>query len=376
MEAGLTMLARVLVLVLKELRTLLKDRRNRAVLLVPPILQTILFGYGANYDLEQIPVAIYDEDTSAVSRDLVAAFTGSPHFHNVVSITRDAEIAPLIDSSRVLAVIHISRTFTRDLLTGDSGHIQMILDGRNSNTASLTQRYAVDVIDGFFQDWEGHRQIVTPRFHVADRAWFNDNLRTRWYIIPAMLGLLTLVIVVLVTALSISRERELGTFEQILFTPLTALELFLGKLLPAVGIGFFEASVMLMVAVFWFHIPFRGSLIGLYIGIGLLTACGAGIGLMISSLSTTLQQSVISGFFFIIPAILLSGFVTPLANMTPALQWLAKGNPLTQFISLSRDAFLEGAGLGALSSQLAWLFAIALVLLPTAVIVFERRLYR
>jgi ABC-2 type transport system permease protein len=370
------MIGRILALVLKELRTLLKDPRNRAVLLVPPILQTILFGYGANFDLERIPIAIYDEDRSAVSRDLVAAFAGSPHFQYEGSVARDAEIGTLIDSARVLAVVHISRTFTRDLLTGDSGHIQMILDGRNSNTASLTQRYAVDTIDGFFQDWQKKHDLVTPRFLVADRAWFNANLQTRWYIVPAMLGLLTLVIVVLVTALSISRERELGTFEQILFTPLTPFELFLGKLLPAITIGVFEASVMLTVALFWFHIPFRGSLLALYAGIALLTACAAGIGLTISSLSATLQQSVVSAFFFIIPAILLSGFVTPLANMAPALRWLALGNPLGHFISLSRMVFLEGAGFRSLGGQFLGLAIIAITLLAMAMFVFDRKLYR
>ncbi len=370
------MLGRILAFVLKELRTLLKDPRNRAVLLVPPILQTILFGYGANFDLERIPIAIYDEDRSAVTRDLVAAFTGSPHFQFKGNVMRDAEIEPLIEAGRVLAVVHIARSFTRDLLGDDSGHIQMIMDGRNSNTASLTQRYAVDTIDSFFQAWQKKHVLVTPRFLVANRAWFNPNLQTRWYIVPAMLGLLTLVIVVLITALSVSRERELGTLEQIIFTPFTPLELFLGKLLPAIVLGFFEASVMLAVAVFWFHIPFRGSLLALYAGIALLTACGAGVGLTISSLAATLQQSVVSAFFFIIPAILLSGFVTPLANMAPALRWLAAINPLGHFINISRRVFLEGAGFQSLGGPFLGLALLASALLLTALITFRRHIYR
>jgi ABC-2 type transport system permease protein len=370
------MLARIFAFVFKELRTLLKEPRNRAVLLVPPILQTILFGYGANFDLERIPIAIYNEDRSAVTRDLVAAFTGSPHFEFKGNVMRDAEIAPLIESARVLAVVHISRAFTRDLLADDSGHIQLIMDGRNSNTASLTQRYAVDTIDSFFQAWQKKHTLVTPRFLVANRAWFNPNLQTRWYIVPAMLGLLTLVIVTLITALSVSREREQGTLEQIIFTPFTPFELFMGKLVPAVLIGFFEATIMLCVALFWFHIPFRGSLPALYAGITLLTACGAGIGLTISSLAATLQQRVISAFFFIIPAILLSGFVTPLANMAPALKWLAEVNPLSHFISLSRMVFLEGAGFFALGGPFLGLAILAMGLLVTALVTFSRQIYR
>lgn len=370
------MLRRILALVLKEFLTLLREPRNRAVLLVPPILQTIVFGYGANFDLERIPVAVYDEDRTAVTREFASYFHGSPHFRDVGAVTNNREIAPLIERGRVLAVLHIPRNFSRDLITDETARIQMILDGRNSNTASLVQRYTVDTIDRFFRTWQASRNMATPRFRADARSWYNPNLHTRWYIIPAMLGLLTLVIVVLTTALSVSREREQGTLEQIAFTPFRPRELLLGKLIPGVVIGFFEATLMLGVALLWFRIPFRGSPAALYAGVALLVLCAAGIGLIISSLASTMQQSVIGAFFFVIPAILLSGFVTPVANMAPFVRSISAANPLTHFISLSRSVFLEGAGIPDVLHQLTALAAMAVLLTAGAVWAFKNGIHR
>ena len=361
----------ILLLFLKEMRILLKDKRSRMVLIVPPIIQTIVFGYGANFDLEHIPIAIFDEDHSATSRQLVSHFVGSKHFQHVYTLLSDGPLRSIMDNRSVLAVLHVGRDFERELSRGGAGRIQLIMDGRNSNTASVTLRYTVDVVDNFFNIWEKDHHSVTPRFHVEIRSWFNENLKTRWYIVPGLLGLLTLVICVLISAMSISREKEQSTLEHLLITRLDMHEIFISKAAPAVIIGVIEATLMLAIGILWFAMPFRGEFATLYFAICLLVFSGSGIGLCLSRVAANLQQSVIYAFLFIIPAILLSGFVTPTANMETPIQWLSFFNPLRHFIAISRSVFLEGASVRDLWAEFSALAAVSLASMLAAWLAFR-----
>lgn len=333
---------RIVALAIKELLAVLKDKRSRIVLVVPPILQLLVFGYAATFDLNDIPVAIYNEDRGATSRELVARVLGSPHFHLYQVIDHDEQITPLIDDKAVLIVLHFEPQFSAKLAQGRTAQVQVIIDGRNSNTALLVQSYLRNIISDFNLDWARRTGQPTPPATLYVRAWFNSNMASRWFIVPGIIGLLTLVITTIVTALSVAREREAGTFDQLLVTPLRPVEILIGKSFPGVLIGSIEGSFILFMAVYWFDVPLRGSLGALYIGMFLFILSAVGIGLMISSLAVTQQQGMLGAFLFLVPAVILSGFATPIANMPEVVQWLTYINPLRYFLIILRGVFLEG----------------------------------
>jgi ABC-2 type transport system permease protein len=366
---------RIQALVQKELLALLKDKRSRMVVLVPPLIQLLVFGYAATFDLNRIPLAVYDEDQSPASRDLIARFEGSPNFQQVAVIAHDAQIAPLVDARKVLLVLHVSRQFSRELLGGRAGPVQVIIDGRNSNTAAILLSYVNTIIATFNADWRQQTGAVATPSYLETRAWFNPNLVSRWFIVPGIVGLLTLVVTTLVTALSVAREREQGTFDQLLVTPFRPVEILLGKALPGFIIGFFEATVIILVAVFWFQVPLRGSVLTLYAGVFFFLLSTVGMGLMISSLSVTQQQGLLGAFLFIVPSIILSGFATPIANMPHWVQQCTLINPLRYFLIILRGVFLEGTPVHLLISQFWPMAIIGLLNLTLAGFLFRHRLY-
>ena len=333
---------RIVALAIKELLAVLKDKRSRIVLIAPPILQLLIFGYAATFDLNDIPVAVYNEDRGASSRELLARVLGSPHFHLTEIINHEEQIAPLIDDKVVLIVLHFEPQFSAKLAQGRTAQLQLIIDGRNSNTALLVQGYLRNIVSDFNLDWASRNGKPSPPAELFVRAWFNSNMASRWFIVPGIIGLLTLVITTIVTALSVAREREAGTFDQLLVTPLRPVEILLGKSFPGMLIGTVEGSFILLMAVYWFEIPLRGSLGALYIGMFLFILSAVGIGLMISSLAVTQQQGMLGAFLFLVPAVILSGFATPIANMPEVVQWLTYLNPLRYFLIILRGVFLEG----------------------------------
>lgn len=365
--------SRTIALVVKELLVLLKDPKSRAVIFVPPLLQLLVFSYAATFDLNQIPYALYLEDDGAPARELAAAFAGSPHFLLVAHVAAEREIAPLLDSRRALAVVRTSPTFSRDLLRGGSGAIQVIVDGRNSNTALIALGYARSIVAELNRGWSARFARPSLRAHLETRAWYNPNLESRWFIVPGIVGLLTLVVTMLVTALSVAREREQGTFDQLLVTPLGPAELLAGKALPGFLIGLVEASVIIAVASLWFEVPLRGSLTALYAGLALFLMSAVGVGLMISSLAVTQQQGLFGAFLFLVPAVILSGFATPIANMPTVLQALTMLNPLRHFEVVLRRVFLEGVTFPAVVPQLVPMALIAAATLIAAAWLFRRR---
>jgi ABC-2 type transport system permease protein len=316
-----------------------------------------------------------NEDQGLLSRDLVARLQGSPTFFQKVRITHQEQIAPLINEKKVLLVLHIGQQFTRDLISGRPTSVQVIVDGRNSNTAMLALNYLNAIFNSFNDEWYRHSGKPGVPARLEIRAWFNPNLESRWFLIPGIVGLLTLVVTILVTALSVAREREQGTFDQLLVTPLRPTEILIGKALPGLIIGVFEATLTIVIAVLWFKVPLLGSLGTLYSGVILFVASAIGVGLMISSLSVTLQQGLLGAFLFLVPAIILSGFSTPITNMPPLVQHITLINPLRYFMTILRGVFLEGATLPLLINQLWPMALIGIVTLTFAGLLFRRRMH-
>lgn len=368
------MAARILALAVKELLALLKDRQSRFVVIVPPLIQLLVFGYAASYDLENVRYAVYDRDGGAAARALLARFEGSPTFRLERRIARQQEIAALIDARRVLLVLQLGPRFTAALAAGRPAPLQVLLDGRNSNTAQVALDYVTRILNDFNRDWAAAHQQRGPPVRLVTRAWYNPNLESRWFFVSGLVGILTLVVTMMVTAMSVAREREQGTFDQLLVTPLRPVEILIGKAAPGLLIGLLQASLVVLVAVLWFGVPLVGSLSVLYAGIGLFLLAAVGIGLMISSLALTLQQALLGAFLFMVPAVILSGFATPIANMPEPVQWLTLADPLRYYLIILRSVFLEGAGFGLLGHQMWPLAVIAALTLASAGWLFRHRM--
>ena len=360
---------------IKEFLALLKDKKGRMVFIGPPIIQLIVFGYAATFDLNQVPYAVFNEDSGAAARQFLQRVEGSPAFSLTGYLQSDRQIAPLIDTKKVLLVLHIGPRFTEELLLHRTAPLQVIIDGRNSNTAMLVAGYMRTILTRFNRDWaETHGYSPSPaKLHI--RAWFNPNLQSRWFIVPGIVGLLTLVVTVMVTALSVAREREAGTFDQLLVTPLRPVEILIGKALPGIVIGFLEANLIILIAVLWFHVPLRGSLLALYIGLFLFLLSVIGVGLMISSIAVTQQQGLLGGFLFLVPSIILSGFATPIANMPETVQVLTLINPMRYFLVILRSVFLEGGSATLLWPEYWPMAIIGLFNLALAAWLFRHRMY-
>jgi ABC-2 type transport system permease protein len=366
---------RILALVRKEFLTLLKDPRSRMVLVVPPLIQLLVFGYAATFDLKQVPYAVYDEDHGREARELLARFRGATGFRQVAQLHSEREIAPLVDRREALVVIHLGPRFSADLLAGRPAPLQVIVDGRNSNTAMIALNYVRSVVNRFNDDWTSSRGLRGPPARLEMRAWFNPNLESRWFFIPGIIGMLTLVVTMLVTALTVAREREQGTFDQLLVTPLRPGEILVGKTVPGFVIGIVQATLILLVAVFWFEVPFLGSLPAFYAGLALFLLSGVGAGLLISALSATQQQGLLGAFLFMVPAVILSGFATPIANMPQAVQMITLIDPLRYFLVILRKVFLEGAGFALLADQFWPMAVIGAATLVLAGWLFRHRMY-
>ncbi len=369
------MLRQVCALMKKELLALLKSRQSRMVLIGPPLLQLIVFSYAATFDLHQAPYAVYDQDRSAASRRLLAGFEASTAFGKCHLVQSEPEIQRLIDNRRALMVVRVHPRFQEDLLANRPGRLQVIVDGRNSNTALIVRSYVQNISNRFSQDWAREHGLADPPARLNVRTWYNPNLESQWFIVPGIVGLLTLVVTLVVTALSVAREREAGTFDQLLVTPLRPLDILLGKALPGMLIGLVEGSFIILVAVLWFGIPLHGSLAALYLGLFLFLLSAIGLGLMVSSFSATQQQGLLGAFLLLVPSVVLSGFATPIDNMPGIVQQFTMLNPLRHFLIILRGVFLKGLTVDLLWPQYWPMALIGLTALVLAGVLFRRRIY-
>jgi ABC-2 type transport system permease protein len=367
-------LFRIAALTRKELLAVLKDPRGRFTLFVPPIMQCLIYGYAATYDLNDVPYAVLNRDRGAASLALLGELDGSGVFRRVADLQRQEDVARYIDLRRALVVLQIDHDFERRLNSGLPAQVQVIADGRNSNTAGTAIRYVATIVDSFNAQWRSARDESGMSIATNTRAWYNPNLETRWNMIPSLVGTLTMIQTLLLTAMSVAREREQGTFDQLLVTPFRPVEIMAGKAAPSVLIGVVQATTVLLVGQLWFHIPFAGSFLVFYAGLGCFLLAAVGIGLLVSSIVATMQQAMLFSFLLMMPFALLSGLATPLASMPKALQYLTLINPLRYAIDIAHRTYLEGAGIGVLAPDLWPLALMATVTLSVASWMFRNRL--
>ena len=367
-------LLRILALIQKEFLAVLKDPRSRFIIFLPPIIQSLIFGYAASFDLNSVAYAVFDQDHSAASTALLSRLDGSGIFQRKTTLSRAEDIALWIDSGRALLVIQIDQDFERRLLAGDAAPLEVIADGRNSNTAGTALGYFSHVVADFNSDWQSTHGHAVQGVQILTRSWYNPNLDSSWSMIPSLIGTLTMMGTMMLTALSVAREREQGTFDQLLVTPFRPFEIMIGKAIPNLVIGLAQATTILLIAEFWFRIPFIGSFVVLYAGLTLFLMAAVGLGLFVSSIAKTMQQAMLFAFLLILPFAMLSGLTTPISSMPSVLQSVMVINPLRYSLDLTKRVYLEGAGVTNLFSDFFPLLVIALITLSGAAWLFRRRL--
>lgn len=356
----------------------MKDPKSRFVVIGPPIIQFFLFAYAATFDLDHVRYAVLDEDHSVESHQLLSQFEGSSMFRLVGELGSDREIDNMINRQDSRLVLHIPQTFSNDIHAGQPARIQVILDGRNSNVASVALGYVNAIVAEYNATLRTNIAVVTvtttePALQGLNRAWFNSNLRSRWFIVSALGGQIAMIVVLLLTGLSVSREREFGTFDQLLVAPFRPGEILVGKALPPMICGMFDGLLLAAAAVVKFGVPFRGSILGIVVALTMFIISVVGIGLFISSLSSTMQQSLLGSFMFMLPAVILSGFTTPIENMPDWLQIATYANPLRYIVIACREVFLQGGTTFTLWPQLWPMALIAAVTLTAATWLFRHR---
>jgi len=369
------MFKRIQALIIKEMLAVLRDKKARMVLLVPPILMLVLFANAVTLEVNNVQIGILNRDDGIESRELIRRIQGSRTFKQVVFLRGVSEIRPLIDSEKVFVVLHIGEDFTRRILSNQNATVQVIIDGRRLNSAQIVQGYISRILLQMNQSLaQSNPKVPRPPSILTARHWFNPNLDYVWFTVPSLVGILTMTVATNVTALSVARERELGTFDQLLVSPLQPIEILIGKTVPAIIFGLAEGTLMIMAGIFIFHIPFTGSLPMLYASMAVFLLSVTGIGLFISSLAKTQQQAVLGSFMFSNPAITLSGYAAPIENMPSWLQVITYVNPLRYFMVILKGSFLKSLPADVIFANTWPMALIALFTLSGASWLFKRRL--
>jgi ABC-2 type transport system permease protein len=364
------MFERIKQILIKEFIQIFRDPRSRGMIFVMPILQIIVFGYAVTTDVKNVATAVYDQDNSLHSREVIDRFVKSGYFRVRETVLREDQVRDMLDQGRVQALISIHKGFGQSLDNGRKAPLQLIVDGSDSNTAAIVLNYSGKIVARYAQEIQAGRasrllggRPVPVRVELLTRAWFNDNLESRNFYVPGVIALLVMLVTLLLTSMAVVREKEIGTMEQIMVTPITPLEFILGKTVPFTLISFIDVILITLVGVYWFEVPIRGNLWLLLGSTGLYIMTTLGMGLFISTVSRTQQQAMMSAFFFQFPAILLSGFVFPIYNMPEVIQWLTYLNPLRYFLIIIRGIFLKGVGTAVLWPHLAVLAVMGTIIL-------------
>lgn len=365
------MLQRILALIVKELISLWKDPKTRYVLIIPPLIQVLLFANAANYDVSNARLAIWNDDQGRHSTELIRRFADSKAFRPVAIVASPDAAQRAIDTKDAAAVLRFGQTFSADVEAGRPAAVQLLLDTRRSNTALMIDGYASDIVATYAAALQPGGAVPLV---VETRNWFNPTLDSRWFVLPGLVAVLPFLMAMLVSALSLSREREFGTFEQMLVTPLGPLEIMIGKAVPAILVGWIEANMVLAAAVLWFGVPFVGSLALLEGALLVYMLAGVSIGLAISAFARTQQQGILGVFVYAAPATVLSGFASPIENMPPAFEWLSRLDPIRYMIVLSRGVFLQDMRFEIALLQIWPMALIGFVLLTLATVAVRRAL--
>jgi len=376
------MFARIIPIVIKEFIELKRDKWARFRLIVPTLVQMLLFGYAATYEVYHVSTVVLDLDHSQESRELLSRFSFSNRFDVVKVAQSQHDVTEAIDRSAAAVGLVIHAGFAELLDKGQSAPLQVVVDGTNSNTALIALGYVNTIAAGFAHDYaadlaertlgvHGMRQVKVT---LEQRPWFNEDLNGQWFFVPGLIGTLTLVIIVNLTAFAIVREREVGTLEQIMVSPIRPVEFILGKTVPFFLIGLGEVALIVAVAILWFQVPFVGNPLVLLLGTALFLLSTMALGLLISTLCMTQQQAFSMNFFVLNPFFILSGFSFPISSMPKVLQWMTYANPLRYYLVVIRGTFLKGIGMSVLWPQLAAMAAIAVVLLAASILRFRKSL--
>lgn len=375
-------------IVRKEFLQTLREPRMRGILIGPPLLQMIIFGYAVNLDVELVRLGWMDLDRSTESRELQQQFTGTPTFKILAAVSSEREAQALLDRGDVQAVVRIPAGFEDDIKAGRESEVQVLIDGANSNTAAIVANYSTAVLNRFNQKLlqvrmkeklvarsaAGPVRLAIPSLVPETRVWFNPELLSRNYFVPGTMVNIIMLVTLMLTAMSIVREKEIGTMEQIMVTPIRPIELMLGKTLPFAVIGMFDMALVVSIALFLFRVPMRGSLLLLSAVSLLFMLSTLGAGLFLSTISHTQQQAMMGAFFFFQPAFMLSGFTFPIRNMPEPVQWLTYLNPMRYFMEIVRGLFLKGSGVAELWPQIAALAAFGVTILFLSALRFHKRL--
>ncbi|WP_026783719.1 ABC transporter permease [Pleomorphomonas koreensis] len=367
-------LTRLLALVRKEFLALFRDPKSRMILIAPPLLQLLVFSYAATLEVRNIDVLVLDRDAGRWGAELISRIEASPQFRSVRHTDDPAELAEAIDRERVIAAIEIGPDFSRAIEAGATADLAVILDGRRSNASQIVASYISSIAAGLAADTPAGKQLAPMHVQTVTRNWFNPNLDFTWFMVPGLVASIAMLVGLLVTALSIARERELGTFDQLMVSPLRTHEILTGKVIPPILIGFFHITLFVLASVYIFGIPLRGSLLALYGAAFFYLVSLIGVGLFVSALAATQQQAILGAFLFLVPAMLLSGLATPIANMPGWLQILTYADPLRYFLVIVRGVFLKDIPIAEIIAQTVPLALIACVTLPVAGWLFRSRL--
>ena len=360
-------LRRVLALVKKEFITIWNDPKSRAIIIMLPLMQLIIFANAATMEVRNIDVAFLDRANSVESRELISRFEHSPRFRHIYLCGNEKELQNKLDNQKVQLGVYINNDFSRNLKNNHPTSVQIIGDGRQTNSSSIATNYANQIVLGM-----NEKQNIG--INTVVRNWFNPNLEYQWYVLTVIVAMLSVVVTLILTALSIAREREMGTFDQLIVSPLSSFEILLGKTIPPLFIAMVLTCVMVIAVVTFFHVPFNGSIILLLVSLLISLLSIVGVGLFISSICNTQQQAILSVMTFLMPAVLLSGFISPIEDMPVFLQYLTYLNPIRFFMVLTRGIFLKGMGLEDVLINLIPLIVIALITLTLASWTFKRKL--
>jgi ABC-2 type transport system permease protein len=379
---------RIREIVIKEFRQTLRDPRTRFVLIIPPILQTIIFGFAVNLDVTSVRLGVMDLDRTNESRKLIDRFSAPASFDLVAGATNESEAQDLLDRGRVQALVRIPAGFGADVARGRQTDIQILVDGANSNTAALVGSYSAAVVASYNRELlmetqlkklvartrYGPVKLSMPGVASERRVWFNPELLSRNYFVPGVIVNIIMLVTLMLTALSIVREKEIGTMEQIMVTPIRSIELMLGKTIPFALIGMLDMILVTIAALLIFRVPFEGQVPLLIVATALFLLTTLGAGLFLSTISTTQQQAMMSSFFFFQPAFMLSGFSFPIRNMPEPVQYLTYLNPMRYFMEIVRGVFLKGSGWEILWPQLLAMAVFGVAILTTSALRFHKRL--
>ncbi len=366
--------SRIVALIFKEILVILKDPKSRLAILLPPFLQLFLFAYAATLDVKDVPIGILNLDNGVRAFQLVQRFHGSPVFSKIKYLQKAEDIKPFIDNQKGIMVVFIKEDFSRNFDAHKTADIQLILDGRKSNTAQILAGYTNTILYDFSTQLEFLTEYNQQNTNLILRYWFNPNLLYYWYNIACLVATLSMITCLIVTSQSVARERELGTFSQLLVSPLAPFEVLIGKTLPGILIGFIEGSLMMLIGIFVLGVPFTGSPLVFFFSLFIFVTSVSGVGLFISALSMTQQQALLGTFVFLLPSILLSGFATPIENMPIWLQPVTYGIPLKYMLVISKGLFLKAMSVKTVLENLWPMVIIGFFNLIGASFCFRRRL--